>query len=1020
MSFGRVCGVHSNPNHEATALFTLGGVVEAYCPESFRSDAACDTRGVDFDFLLSAHHSVRFEPKYLNPFKAVTDAYSLRWEVLQDLSHFGLHFAVPFARCGVDEVSSPCISQGSLAKKHRRLCVRFEDRIDVLLGCEDSWNMFGISVRHDALLNWPSKPWSKRRIAHVARPKQLACDGSSLSDCGFFLPRVDILFSDIGCLAPLSTAAVLSRLPAIDDLCDFSIITSDVGSDFALSALLNGSRLPENDTDDVMHIMQLQHRLLSVDTALSSDDSNASSDWGYPDNDWLLDLKRIFRSSLCVPNPNEDVGLEVYTWFLDHEAQLINTCPKFTRLGPDPPDWEEELKFPWRFHLQPDQRTHIQVVAPFPPTASVETHVAHVLLTQRPTDLSSILLSVEFEHGDLPDVIVRTAVAVGRTISRDQLVSLVPALQWAPPECLQFSAPQAIQQVDFQTWPGLCIRIKVDCLHMQPSELTQECSTDDSSLFQVATALQLPSMQPDRVASPKLQSFDSSAPSCSFTDEFIEAINAANQAADFEVPLIDTRSIEAQPESIQTLWDRFLATNAAFASTGTGTCRVESWFLDPYTFQRCHNSRIVLLDEQFWRWKDALSEAWRDRLNGGTDFEVVLVHPESEDKAQGVIAQILITKFPVAERRSALLSVHDSDADLERNPYTFALVLPRPVDFLALLDLLQLRNICPPAIWTNQCSLWYGTVPVSAEHPIFAFNGQAFRLVISRGICMDLANLLALDDVQLRHVLQQALSCDFHARPPEPSFTSMATPVRDHPFSHPVSDGRPPWILALQQRFDQCVNFDASSSEAFAWIHTWFLNADFTHHCSEGKNVRITAESFMWRTDIIFAWRDSLVRATPAEFSVVEGLPARTPDLTSLPHVIVSQGLPNQLHPVLVSVHCNGQMPFVPRQFAHAFATRIEVNEVVRLALPSGFQHLTAIVQFAGLTYLPGEVLHVQAGNHLTVLHRRMLILQLSRLMMILICCKEDWPSVGSLHLLLLPNPLLASRLCLKRILICL
>ena len=165
----------------------------------------------------------------------------------------------------------------------------------------------------------------------------------------------------------------------------------------------------------------------------------------------------------------------------------------------------------------------------------METHVAHVLLTQRPTDLSSILLSVEFEQGDLPDVMVRIAAAVERTVSRDHLASLVPALQWAPQNCLRFSVPQAIQQDEFQTWPGLCIRIRVDCLQMQASEPMHECTSDDSSLFQVSTTLQSPFPQLDGVALPKLQSFDSTAPSCSFTDEFIEAINAANQAAAFEV-----------------------------------------------------------------------------------------------------------------------------------------------------------------------------------------------------------------------------------------------------------------------------------------------------------------------------------------------------------------------------------------------------------------------------------------------------------------------------------------------------
>ena len=51
-----------------------------------------------------------------------------------------------------------------------------------------------------------------------------------------------------------------------------------------------------------------------------------------------------------------------------------------------------------------------------------------------------------------------------------------------------------------------------------------------------------------------------------------------------------------------------------------------------------------------------------------------------------------------------------------------------------LLDILHLRDTCPPEIWTNQCSLWFGTAPISPERPVQVSNGHAYRLVISRGI----------------------------------------------------------------------------------------------------------------------------------------------------------------------------------------------------------------------------------------------------------------------------------------------
>ena len=72
-----------------------------------------------------------------------------------------------------------------------------EDCIDVLIGCEDSWNLTRYSIHHDALSNWHAKPWSKRRIAPATRQKPpldvQPLDGAN----GFFIPRVDLFFSDV-------------------------------------------------------------------------------------------------------------------------------------------------------------------------------------------------------------------------------------------------------------------------------------------------------------------------------------------------------------------------------------------------------------------------------------------------------------------------------------------------------------------------------------------------------------------------------------------------------------------------------------------------------------------------------------------------------------------------------------------------------------------------------------------------------------------------------------------------------
>lgn len=199
MNAGRGCGVLKNPKHEAFSLLAHGAVVEAYHPLSSVGGAACDTQGAFSDLLLPCFHSRWLEPAFLHPFEAASNACSLRWEVLQDLSHAGSAFVAPMRFISSSTEYPSCISQGSHPNKQKpfNFAVRFEDCIDVLIGCEDSWNLTRYSIHHDALSNWHAKPWSKRRIAPATRQKPpldvQPLDGAN----GFFIPRVDLFFSDV-------------------------------------------------------------------------------------------------------------------------------------------------------------------------------------------------------------------------------------------------------------------------------------------------------------------------------------------------------------------------------------------------------------------------------------------------------------------------------------------------------------------------------------------------------------------------------------------------------------------------------------------------------------------------------------------------------------------------------------------------------------------------------------------------------------------------------------------------------
>ena len=105
-----------------------------------------------------------------------------------------------------------------------------------------------------------------------------------------------------------------------------------------------------------------------------------------------------------------------------------------------------------------------------------------------------------------------------------------------------------------------------------------------------------------------------------------------------------------------------------------------------------------------------------------------------------------------------------------------------------------------------------------------------------------------------------------------------------------------------------------------------------------------------------------------ADFATIQGLPAFPVTHDPQPHVIIFQGSSPEQHPVLVTVRCTRHQAFPDHRFAHVFPTRTRTNAIGLVSIPQAFRHLPLIVQLNGITYLPGEEIFVQTGNHLLVL----------------------------------------------------
>ena len=721
--------------------------------------------------------------------------------------------------------------------------------------------------------------------------------------------------------------------------------------------------------DDHFHAMQ---RSLSSDTGqdtLFTPRSESSS--GNRDlQEWNIDLQRLVdrHISQCPleQNAEEEFLFSVYTWYIDHSSHQACFTPKIAILGGDPTEWEEDLRHPWRFHIRPDLPLFIDMVSPFTPRADVEEHIAHVLFSQGTSRLSTVLVSLEFIAPTTPHVIVRCAVALPNPCTRQDIGDVFPLFARFPDDRIRWLHPvvhPSQEQIGIRNGLGISMQV-----------LPEQIPTHDVPLQDVTNLVQIDLNKPvvkHRSESKAIEvSAHDSAPQCSFTDEFLEAISAAEEAARMEpqdMPAHDEAVLFNLPEAFRVLLDSFAEEEISSPAHLPRTRRVESWFLDHVSFDRCHASRISLLSDDVRTWKLTLTETWRDKIIDNADINFHLVNPETEDAAAGIIGQLVLSQRAAHDLRSAVLSVYDSDPDMERSPHTFALVLPRQANLERLLVTLHLTLDCPPENRRNHCSWWFGRIPIDEAHVVNVHMGHAFRLVISRGVPIDLTSLLNMDDVTLRDTLQRAISPEILIRPVEPAFLHPDNDALPSHLPVVIPDGRPGWIAVLQQHFDRFHERDSLDSGPFLRVSSWYLNVHPNYHCSLPQFARISDDPLMWRTEIMFPWREQFLRATPADFYVLPGLLSGSPNAPQEVHILFHQGLTEDLFAVLITLRGVAPLQLRTRRFAHVFRARESVRAILRLAVPAEHAHRPALVQYEGCTYLSGEHILLHTGSHLVV-----------------------------------------------------
>ena len=641
--------------------------------------------------------------------------------------------------------------------------------------------------------------------------------------------------------------------------------------------------------------------------------------------DWFLDLQRLVHRQFqqCDGSDQPELMFSVYTWSIDQGTSCICREPRIAMLGDDPAEWRDDILEPWRHQIQihRDDGLLIDLVSPHTPRVEIEEHIAHIIITQRPHELNSVLLSLEFVDVSSPSVIVRFAVAVSATSSPQQIAELVPLYNsfalnrqtWIHPTISD-------QRQSFRTRSGLGLIVQIFPHVEEPIEASQETSlmqlyTDrphhgdivsdnreccnDNVHHQLCMSIGHVSATREsgsnglsdlaKLPSPGFTNF-------SLTEEFIRYIQATSAQAEGPPALLEPPiGLRDQPAWVQDLWEKWTETIHETGGDVQNGPRLETWFTNPRRWTRCEQSRVVVLSSNFHQWERELLAVWPDRADRALPTQFAIVFPNPPDADQTVQEQLVIEQQSEPFSRSIVVTVCDTARSSGRHG-SLALVVSDRLEVHSLITLLGYSEICPPERTENECIMWMGNIAIRPDQVLNVRNGNALRFLVRRGIRIGIPELLSMSDRQLRHELQSAIDGAVYRRPNVPGFPADPNSM-NNPITRPADDTRadsqypPDWFNALQVLFEEHAFVENSDEGRVIYVLVWFVNGHNRRRNDDPRVVRLDASSQWWRSELIFPWREQFERASPFELSLVEPMPPRDPWRSHAAHIIVSQAV---------------------------------------------------------------------------------------------------------------------------------
>ena len=635
---------------------------------------------------------------------------------------------------------------------------------------------------------------------------------------------------------------------------------------------------PLDDVHDDVHFMQQVDR--------NNTDSSSQDD--IP-QDWSLNLRSLVRPMIeqCHDRRQDEFLFSVYTWYVDHISDQLCREPKIVTLGSDPREWEEDILRPWSFRLISGEAVFIDLVRPQSPRADIEEHIAHLIITQRPTTLSSVLLALEFTADHERSVIVRFALAAPKSCGLDDLASVAPFFARFLDRQMQWDHPVGqLTDQKFQTWNGMCIKVRI-----LPEETDE---TQDMTSFIQSDVNPLHDNQ-----------------NCA--DHDLHQIHfkpsPTNDVIDIPMmlpPHVPMRRLRPRHDGdfqwFDDLAGQFETDGIHEHLNGVVFLHIMTWFIHHRRYQSCVSPRPVRLEGQAITWIEDLKHAWRDLLDDSEVLSIHMIQPRpNELRGRQVACHVLLEQARPVNRCAGLLT----GVMEEQRTHSWmqgAFSVPNPISFQYAARTLGIWAYCQE----QTCTFKMGTRDLSLTMPEPLQSGFNLQLRVLRSAAAAMADVTQQFDAMSfmqRSVLDQATQTYMQGDATAQVCQSPGLDVNALVF-HPDN---PP--IESQNEFTQdlyaCWSRHTSSWQsqtASVTVITWFV--DHREHfpvCIESREVRLNHAFQQWEQLLRGRWRDVIDYRLPLEFHVVLPSPPRL-ERDVAAHVILIQAPKDDWVSNLVSV----------------------------------------------------------------------------------------------------------------------